>query len=76
MLNPFKLIKSKPLVEGLQKDLTTMNKTNWKTNTLGAIALVIGLAQIWAPPAWQKQIQATSGVLAGAGLIAAKDHDN
>jgi hypothetical protein len=80
VFNPFstlpKLIKSKPMVDGLQKDFSTMNRTNWKTNTLGAIALLIGLAQIWAPPAWQKKIQQTAVALTGVGLLAAKDNNN
>jgi hypothetical protein len=80
MLNPFttipKLIKSEPLIDGLEKDLKTMNKSNWKTNTVGAIALIIGLAQLWAPANLQAKIQQTAVVLTGAGLLAARDNNN
>lgn len=76
-MNPFstltKLIRSKPLIDGLEKDVNTMNKSNWRTNLIGAITLVIALATIWAPAQFQSKIQATAAALAGAGLIAAKD---
>lgn len=79
-MNPFttlpKLIKSKPLLDKLQKEVQTMSKSNWKTNTLGAIALVIGLAQIWAPASYQPNINKTVAILTGVGLLAAKDADN
>jgi len=53
-----------------------MNKSNWKTNTIGAITLLAGLAHIWVPNGvWQDRVNSTTAVLAGAGLIAAKDHD-
>lgn len=70
-----RLIKSKPLVDQLEKDVTTMSKTNWQTNTLGALTLALALAQIWAPAKWQPQLQKTTAALAGVGLIAAKDHN-
>jgi len=80
MSNPFstlsKLIKSRPAIDGLKKDFTTMNKTNWKTNTLGAIALIIGLAQLWAPATLQGNIQKTAVLLTGCGLLAARDNNN
>lgn len=80
MLNPFtttaKLVKTEKLADQLQKDINTMNKKNWKTNTIGAITLLIGLAQLWAPSTIQPKISATAGLLAGAGLIAAKDGNN
>ena len=79
MLNPFttlpKLIKSRPMIDGLEKDFKTMNKSNWKTNTIGAITLVVALAGIWAPSSFQPKVQATAAALASVGLIAAKDGD-
>jgi hypothetical protein len=80
MLNPFtttaKLVKTEKIASEVQKDLNTMNKTNWKTNTIGVITLLIGLSQLWAPSSIQPKISATAGLLAGAGLIAAKDASN
>ena len=79
MNNPFttlgKLAKTEKLAGQAQKEIDTMNKTNWKTNTIGLITLLIGLAQLWSPSSIQPKISATAGLLAGAGLIAAKDHD-
>ena len=79
MLNPFttlpKLIRSEPLVDGIEKDLRTMNKSNWKTTTVGIISALIALSQIWAPPQYQQKITATAAALAGVGLVASKDHD-
>ncbi len=80
MCNPFtttaKLVKTERIANEIQKDFNTMNKSNWKTNTIGAITLLIGLAQLWAPSTIQPKISATAGLLAGAGLLAAKDNNN
>lgn len=70
-----KLIKSKPMVDHMEKDFRTMNKTNWKTNTIGIITLAVGLAALWAPSQYQPKIAKTATLLAGAGLLAAKDND-
>lgn len=70
-----KLTRSKPRLDALEKEFITMTKRNWKTNTLGAIALIVGLAQIWAPASLQPEVQMTIGVLTSVGLLAAKDHD-
>lgn len=79
-MNPFsalsKLIKSQPLVDQLEKDVKTMNKSNWKTTIVGIISAGIALSQIWAPARYQGKINATAVALAGVGLVAAKDHDN
>lgn len=42
---------------------------NWKTSTLGLIAL----ASIWAPPKYQSKVQATAVAIAASGLIPAAD---
>lgn len=73
MLNPIKLFKSKPYIDGLEKDVTTMNKSNWRTNAIGIITLLLGLAGLWAPANMQSKVQATTALFAGAGLVAAKD---
>lgn len=79
-MNPFttlpKLIRSKPIADQLEKDVKTMNKTNWKTSLAGAIVCALALAKIWAPADYQQKIQETSLALAGVGLVAAKDHSN
>lgn len=71
-----KLIKSKPLVDQIEKDAKGMNKANWKTTVVGIISAGIALSQIWAPAQYQGKINATAVALAGVGLVAAKDHDN
>lgn len=79
MFNPFsttaKLVKTEKAATEIQQEFNSMNKSNWKTNTIGAITLLIGLAQLWAPAAIQQKISATAGLLAGAGLLTAKDYD-
>lgn len=75
-MNPFttipKLLKSEKLWDNFKGALMLKS---WKTSVLGAIALVMGLANIWAPPAYQQKVQQTAAVFAGLGLIAAKDHN-
>lgn len=83
MLNPFstaaKLVRTESLANQLQKEINTMNKTNWKTNTFGIAAVVFAIAIMWAPPQYVqklKETQAQMAILAGlvgGGLIAAKD---
>ncbi len=47
--------------------------TSWRTTLFGILTLVAGLAPIWAPPSVTSKIQATAIVIAGGGLVAAKD---
>ena len=76
-MNPVtKLFKTKQIADKLDKDLSGMNKSNWKTNTIGAIVLLLTLASIWAPPQYQDSIRKTEAALVGVGLVAAKDFNN
>lgn len=68
-----KYLKSKPLIDQAERDIKTMNKSNWKTNTLGLITLALALANIWAPASYKQQLQETAGAFAGAGLMVAAD---
>lgn len=80
MFNPFsttaKLVKTEKMANEIQKEINGMTKSNWKTNLMGIITLVMGLASLWAPTQYQGKIQQTSALFAGAGLLAAKDHNN
>ncbi len=46
---------------------------NWRTSTLGLIALAVALSSIWAPPAYQSKVQATAIAIGASGLIPAAD---
>jgi hypothetical protein len=71
-----KLLKSKPILGKIEVEVHGMNKTNWKTTIVGIITCGLALAQIWLPKEYQERINGTAIALAGAGLIASKDHDN
>jgi hypothetical protein len=43
------------------------------TSIFGILAIVAGLAPIWAPPQISAKIQTTAAVLTGGGLLAAQD---
>lgn len=49
--------------------------TNWKTTIFGVLALVSGLAPIWAPAHIATKIQASAAVFAASGLIVARDSE-
>lgn len=51
----------------------TPSQSSWRTTLLGILALLASLGSIWAPAKYQPQIQATGTILAGAGLVAARD---
>lgn len=78
-MNPFstmkKLVKSKPYIDQMEKDVKQMGAKNWKTTTCGLLLLGVSLAQIWAPPTMKKQIEATQAALLAAGFLSAKDKD-
>lgn len=76
MISPFKLLKTEKLATEIEKDINTMKPSNWKTNVTGILTAVVALALLWAPTQYQAKIQATAGILAGIGLIAAKDSNN
>lgn len=76
MISPFKLLKTEKLATEVEKDINSMNKSNWKTNLTGILTAVFALALLWAPAQYQEKIQATASILAGIGLVAAKDHNN
>jgi hypothetical protein len=48
---------------------------NWKTTVLGLTGVLVALATIWAPPAYQARIVATGVAITSSGLLAAKDSD-
>lgn len=54
-----------------------MNPTpSWKTSLLGILAVLFSVGSIWVPAKYQPQLQQTSVLLLGGGLVAAKDHSN
>lgn len=48
---------------------------SWQTTVCGILALISGLAPIWAPAEVAQKIQASAIVFASCGLFAAKDHN-
>lgn len=75
MLPLVRLLRSKPVVDELQRTVKGMNKSNWKTSLPGVLTCVLALALIWAPPEYREKLLATQAALVGVGLVAAKDHD-
>lgn len=75
MFNPLNLLRTEKLATDIQKDLKTMNRTNWKTNTCAALTAALMIASIWAPADIQAKIHNTEIALASVGLFAAKDGD-
>ena len=76
MINPLKLLRSKKYVNEIEKDVKSMNKSNWRTSVCGVVAALVALSQIWAPPTYQARINATAAALVAVGLIKAKDAAN
>ena len=71
-----KLIRSKPIVDNLEREVKSMNPTNWRTTLHGIAAGVLMLASIWAPAEWHDRIEGTAGAFVMMGLISAADSKN
>jgi len=76
MINPLKFLKTEKIATEVEKDVDTMNKANWRTNTHGIVIGLLMLISIWAPESLQPKLQKTEMAFVMLGLISAADAAN